>query len=81
MKVYCKECKWLATNYYYVSGIPGTDRYLCTCPQFTATYDTPLELMLKYGDYKEINKHNDCAGFKAKTKTFMEKLRDEYSGV
>jgi hypothetical protein len=76
MKVYCKKCKWLATNYY--AGIPGADKYLCTNPSFTEEKDTPLEKQKVYSDYKEINANNDCAGYIPKEKTFMEKLKDEY---
>jgi hypothetical protein len=76
MKVYCKNCKWLATNYY--AGIPGTDKYLCTNPLFTREKDTPLEKQKVYSDYKEINANNDCKGYESKSKTFMEKLKDEY---
>jgi hypothetical protein len=79
MKVYCKKCKWLATNYY--GGIPGADKYLCTCPLFTDIHYTPLEPVKTYGDYKELNKNNDCKWYTEKPKTFMEKLKDEYSGV
>jgi hypothetical protein len=79
MKVYCKKCKWLATNYY--AGIPGTDKYLCTCPLIVIEKDTPLEVIKEYGNYKEINANNDCKWYTEKPKTFMEKLKDEYSGV
>jgi hypothetical protein len=79
MKVYCKKCSWLATNYY--ADIPGTDKYVCTNPQFTIYVDRPLQIEKIYGNYKELNQKNSCSGYKEKSKTFMEKLKDEYSGV
>jgi hypothetical protein len=77
MKVYCKDCKWLATNYYY-PRLVGVDKYLCTNPIFTREKDTPLEVQKVYSDYKEINSNNDCKGYSGKPKSFMEKLKDEY---
>jgi hypothetical protein len=76
MKVYCKKCKWLSTNYY--AGIPGTDKYLCTNPLLTREKDTPLEKQNVYSDYREINANNDCKWFTEKQKSFLEKLQNEY---
>jgi hypothetical protein len=80
MKVYCKKCTWLANNYYYGS-IPDADRYVCTNPRFSKEIDTPLEIRNVYEDYRQLNHSNSCSGYNEKSKTFMEKLRDEYSGV
>ena len=73
MKVYCKNCDWLSMTYIY--GRIGES--VCTNPRFSKDVDTPLQINKIYGDYKELNHDNSCSGYKEKSKTFMEKLRDE----